>query len=142
MKRVIKRALFGILLGSAIFAIIGVFFDIKYDGNYALVNWEYTKMLAGGMLVGMGFSLPSLIYDSNKLHYTVKVLLHLGIGCTVMLIVAFSVGWIPLEAGWKVCAISVGGYLLSAFLIWLACSYYFKKQADKINEKIKQIQRD
>lgn len=141
MKKIIGYTLFGILIGCAIFAIVGIVFDVKNQGNFSLMNWSYTKMVVGAMLVGIGFSIPSLVYESKKLHYAVKVLIHMGIGCTVFILVAFIVGWIPIEAGWKVCALIISGDLLFAFAIRFICSCYFTREAKQMNEKI-QMKRD
>ncbi|MFB0920375.1 MAG: DUF3021 domain-containing protein [Oscillospiraceae bacterium] len=142
MKKTIGFTLFGIIIGSAIFAIVGICFDIKYHGNYSMSDWSYTKMVVSSMLVGIGFSVPSLVYDNEKLPQTIKILIHMGIGCVVMLAVSFSVGWIPLEAGWLVCSSTIAGYLLFAFAIRFICSFYFKREAKQINEKIQKIQKD
>ncbi len=141
MKNIYKFIIFGIMISCTIFAVIGVFFDTANHGNFTLINWSYTKMVMGAMLIGIGFSVPALVYDSEKLPQAIKVLIHMGIGCVVMLTVAFSVGWIPLEAGWKVCTLAVGGYLVSAFVIWLACTCYFKREAKQINERIMKKQK-
>ncbi len=142
MKNVYKFIIFGIMIGCAIFAVVGIFFDIKYHGNYSMHDWSYTKMVIGAMLVGIGFSVPSLVYDSEKLSQVEKILIHMGIGCTVFIAVAFSVGWIPVEAGWKVCALTIVGYLLFAFTVRFFCSRYFRREAKQINEKIQKIQKD
>ena len=140
MKNVFKWSIFGILIGCSIFTAVGIFFDITNHGNFTLTNWSYTKMAIGAMLVGIGFSMPSIVYSNEKLHNAVKVMIQMGIGCAVMLAVAFSVGWIPVESGWKICALAVVGYLLSAFIIWLGFSCYFRREAKQINKKIQQKQ--
>lgn len=138
MNRVIRTALLGIAIGLSIFVIIGIAFDIAYSGTFTLVNWEFTKMAIGAMLVGVGFSVPSIIYESEKLSYGIKVLIHMGIGCTVMLVTALLVGWIPLEAGWKICTFAVAAEILAAFLIWLCFSTHYKKMAKQMNQRIKE----
>ncbi len=137
MKKVIGMSLFGIALGCTIFTIVGVFFDITYQGNFSLLNWSYTKMAIGAMLVGVGFTTPAIVYENKKLHYALKVLIHMGIGCTVFLVVAFCVGWIPVAYGWKTCAVAIAGYLLFSFFIWRCFASYSRHEAKIINEKIK-----
>ncbi len=137
MKKTIKTALLGMGLGLSIFALIGVVFDVMYHGNYALANWQYTKMAVGSMLVGIGFSLPSLVYDSKRLSFGLKLLIHMGIGCTIMLAVAFYVGWIPLEAGWKMTVLVVACEMVMAFIIWLAFYAHYKRLAKQMNRKIR-----
>lgn len=95
-------------------------------------------MAIGAMLVGVGFSVPAIIYESEKLPYGIKVLIHMGIGCTVMLVTALLVGWIPLEEGWKICTFTVAAEIMAAFLIWLCFSTHYKKMAKKMNQRIKE----
>lgn len=138
MNRVIRATLLGAAIGLSIFVIIGITFDIAHSGTFMLVNWEFTKMAIGSMLVGVGFSVPSMIYESEKLAFGIKVLIHMGIGCTVMLVIAFLVGWIPLKAGWKICTFAVVAEILIAFLIWLCFSIHYKKIAKQMNQRIKE----
>lgn len=138
MNRVLKIALLGIAIGLSVFVIIGIALDIAYGGTFTLVNWRFTKMAIGAMVVGVGFSVPSIIYENEKLPYGIKVLIHMGIGCTVMLVTALLVGWIPLEAGLKICAFAVVSEILAAFLIWLCFAVYYKKMANQMNQRIKE----
>ncbi|MEA5016066.1 MAG: DUF3021 domain-containing protein [Candidatus Limiplasma sp.] len=136
MKTALKNILIGISLGSALFAITGIVFDIIFAGNFQLANWQYTKMALGSMLVGIGFSVPSVVYNNDKMSLGMQTLIHMGIGCTVMLAVAFAVGWIPLAAGWPACVLAVLGELLVAFLIWLGFALHYKRMAKRMNDKL------
>ena len=136
MKIALKNILIGISLGSALFAITGIVFDIVFAGNFQLANWQYTKMALGSMLVGIGFSVPSVVYNNDKMSLGMQTLIHMGIGCTVMLVVAFAVGWIPLAAGWPACVLAVLGELLVAFLIWLGFALHYKRMAKRMNDKL------
>lgn len=136
MKTALKNILIGISLGSALFAITGIVFDIVFAGNFQLANWQYTKMALGSMLVGIGFSVPSVVYNNDKMSLGMQTLIHMGIGCAVMLAVAFAVGWIPLAAGWPACVLAVLGELLIAFLIWLGFALHYKRMAKRMNDKL------
>jgi heme/copper-type cytochrome/quinol oxidase subunit 4 len=64
-----------------------------------------------------------------------KVLIHMGIGCVVYTIVAFSVGWtgnLSLAQG----IIAIVAQLVVAFAIWFIFMMHYKKEARKINERI------
>ena len=138
MKKLIKIVFSGVSLGLSIFVIIGIVFDIANSGNTAMSDWQFTRMAVAAMLIGVGFSVPSLVYTSEKLSYGLKVLIQMGIGCTVMLIAAFCVGWIPVEAGWKISALVIGAEILIAFIIWLCFFLHYKKLAKQMNQKIKE----
>ena len=137
MKKFLHALLFGMAIGCSIFTLVGIAFDIRNSGRHLMEHWSYTKMALGALFVGIGFSAPTPVYDSTRLPLGLKVLIHMGVGCTVMLIIAFAVGWIPTGAGVKVCLLVIGCELLSAFVIWLCCYRHYKKLAEQMNEKIK-----
>ena len=95
-------------------------------------------MFIGAIIVGMGFSLPGLVYENESMPYSIKVLIHMGVGCTIFIITGYVVGWIPRGSSpWKcVCLILIE--ILTAFFLWLCFSIYYKQEARKINEKIKE----
>ncbi|MFT4104341.1 MAG: DUF3021 domain-containing protein [Lacrimispora sp.] len=136
MKTTVKNILLGIGLGSTLFVIAGIIFDLINAGDFQLSNRLYTEMAVGAMIVGIGFSVPSPIYDNDKLPLGIQTVIHMGIGCTIFLIVAFRVGWIPIAAGWKACVLTVMGQLMTAFLIWLIFALYYKRLAKKMNDRI------
>lgn len=136
MKTTLKNILIGICLGGALFTLSGIVFDILSSGSFRLSDWLYTKMAVGSLLVGIGFSVPSVIYSNDKLSLAGQTLIHMGVGCTVFLIVAFSVGWVPLAAGWPACVLAVLGQLSVAFLIWLAFVQHNRRLAKRMNDKL------
>lgn len=141
MKMTLKNILFGIGLGSAVFAISGIIFDIIYSGDFVLADWSYTKMALGAMIVGIGFTIPSIIYENEKLSFGMQALIHMSIGCTVYLIIAFLVGWIPVTAGRLACVLAILVQLLAAFLIWIGFALYYKQLVKKMNMKIRERQK-
>lgn len=62
----------------------------------------------------------------------------MGIGCTIYLITAFNVGWIPVEIGWINCLLIIVGQLFVAFLIWLGFALHYRTLAKDMNEKIRE----
>lgn len=139
MKTIGKNIFLGLGLGSALFAVTGIAFDIASGGAFQLSNWLYTKMAVGAMVVGVGFSVPAAVYGNDRLPLGMQTLIHMGTGCTVFLIVAFTVGWIPLAAGWPAWGLVVLGQLLVAFGIWLCFALHYKGLAQKMNRKLRGI---
>lgn len=140
MNKIIKLSLSGIAIGCTIFTFIGIIINFFNNGSFELLQWSFTKMAIGSMIVGMGFSIPSLIYESRKISLLVKILIHMGIGCAIMLITSFTVGWIPLSLGLFIPASIILSMFITAFIIWLCFFTYYKKQAQKMNKKIKEKQ--
>lgn len=139
LRKVLRLLTKGIGMALAIFAVGGMVWDIMNAGNYVMVEWNYTRMVIGSILVGIGFSVPCLIYDHPTLPYPVKVMVHMGIGCGIYLIIALAVGWIPRHLGAGRCMLAILTELSVAFLIWFGFTLHYKQMARKIDKRIKEL---
>lgn len=139
VKDLIKSTVISIGMALSIFSLACVVFDIAYKGNFSLENYQLTKMVIGSLLVGLGFGLPSVVYNNESLPTPVKVIIHMGIGCVIYTITAYAVGWFggaaTLTQGLIIAAIQ----LLIAFIIWFCFMRYYRKEAKKMNEKIQSL---
>ena len=93
VKEILKSTVISIGMALTIFSLVGMFFDIVNGGNFSMEGYQFTKMVAGSAIVGIGFGVPTVVYNSEKLPTPVKVLIHMGIGCVIYTIVAYAVGW-------------------------------------------------
>ena len=141
VKDLLKSTVISIGMALTIFCLIGVVFDIIYGGNFSLENYGYTKMALGSIVVGLGFGIPTVVYNKESLPTPVKVIIHMGIGCAIYTAVAFAVGWFggstTLVQGIIIAAIQ----LAVAFIIWFCFMRYYRKEAKKMNEKIQSMKR-
>lgn len=136
MKDLLKSIVISIGMALAIFSFVGIVFDVMGGGVYTLENYRYTKMVIASVIVGLGFGLPTLVYKSDRIPTPVKVLVHMGIGCIIYTIVAFSVGWLggasSVTQGILIACIQ----LAVAFVIWFCFMRYYRKEAKDMNDKI------
>ena len=139
IKNLIKSTLISIGIAMVIFCIVGVIFDIRYGGHFSLDNYYFTKMVAGCVLIGLGFGVPSIVYDMDNLPMPIKMIIHMGIGCVVYTIVAFSIGWAGNGVTLKQGIITIVIQLSVAFLIWFLFLHYYRNEAKKMNDKIKEM---
>ncbi len=139
MKRLVNLLIKGIGTSLVTFTILGIVWDIKNGGNYIMNNWSYTKMVVAAIIVGIGFAVPALIYYNPNIPSCMKVLFHMGLGCTILLITSFIVGWIPMSLGLKECVFTVMVELLISFILWLCFTLYYKRVAKRMNEQIKNM---
>ena len=93
MKNLVKSTFISIGISLSIFCFIGIVLDMIYKGIFSLENYMFTKMVTGCVLIGLGFGVPSVIYQKDNLPMPIKILIHMGTGCVVYTIVAYSVGW-------------------------------------------------
>ena len=68
-----------------------------------------------------------------------QTLIHMGIGCIVMTITAFVVGWIPTEKGAGAVIGTIAGEIAIAFIIWLFFYAYNRKLAKQMNQRIAEM---
>ena len=136
IKDLLKSTVISIGMALTIFCLAGIVFDIRYHGHFSLDHYGFTKMVVGSVLVGLGFGIPSVVYGKDSLPMPVRVVIHMGIGCTVYTIVAYAVGWIGGSAsigqGIVIAAIQFG----VAFVIWFLFMRHYRAEARKMNEKI------
>ena len=136
VKDLIKSSVISIGMAMTIFCLVGVVFDVCYKGNFSLDDYRFTKMVAGCVLVGLGFGVPTIVYRKDNLPMPIRVIIHMGIGCVVYTIIAYAVGWIGGSAtigqGILIAAIQ----LAVAFLIWFLFMKHYRAEAKRMNDRI------
>ncbi len=139
VKDLVKSTMISIGMAMTIFCLAGVVFDIGYKGNFSLDNYRFTKMVIGSLLVGLGFGIPTIVYENENLPMPVRVIIHMGTGCIVYTIVAFAVGWIggaaTLTQGILIAAVQFA----IAFIVWSLFMSHYRKEAEKMNDIIQKM---
>jgi len=138
-KDILRSVAISIGMAMTIFCIVGVIFDITYQGQFSLDNYRFTRMVLGCLIVGLGFGVPTVIYRKENLPMPVRVLVHMGTGCVVYTIVAFAVGWIggskSIVHALLIAAVQIG----VAFIIWYLFSRHYRKEAERMNNRIQEM---
>ena len=95
----LRRTKTTVAISSFLFLLSTLIADLNMGGVYSASGYSVTKMALGSLGIGLGFGLPCIVYTSEKLSRPVQISVHMLIGCTVMLGIAFPVGWIPTDRG-------------------------------------------
>ncbi|MCR4776006.1 MAG: DUF3021 domain-containing protein [Saccharofermentans sp.] len=141
VEELIRSTVISIGMALAIFCIIGLVFDVINGGRFTLENYSFTKMVIGSMIVGLGFGLPTVVYNKESIPMPIRVVIHMGIGCIIYTIVAYSVGWIGNSATVMQGIIIAAVQLAVAFIIWFCFMTFYRKEAKKMNEKLQAMKR-
>lgn len=136
IKDLLKSTVISIGMALTIFSLACVVFDLIYGGNFSMENYQLTKMVIGSIFVGLGFGIPTVAYNSEKLPMPIKVIIHMGIGCSVYTAVAYAVGWFGGAVSVTQGLLIAGIQLLVAFIIWFCFMRYYRNEAKRMNEKI------
>lgn len=142
LKKLAKNSMQGIGIACTFFLLIGMIFDQLNHGSFVMENWLFTKQAIGTILVGIAYSAPTEIYHNDRLPFPLQVIIHMGIGSTVYIITGISVGWIPIQLGWKNCVLIILLQLAAAFLVWFFYAFYYWKLAKTMNEKIREKEKE
>ena len=137
---VMQRTKTTLAISSFLFLLSSLITDLNMGGAYSISGYAVTKMALGSLGIGLGFGLPCILYANEKLSRPVQITLHMVIGCIVMLVIAYLVGWIPQGRGLLPAILAVLSMLLTAFIIAALTYCRQKKLADRINQELKQRQ--
>lgn len=136
LKDLVKSTAISIGMAMTIFCLIGIVYDIGNKGSFSLMDYGFTKMVIGCVLVGLGFGVPTVVYRKDNLPMPVRVVIHMGIGCVIYTIVAYAVGWIGGSATFIQGIVIAVIQLAIAFVIWFIFMRYYNAEAKKMNDKI------
>ena len=137
---VIQRTKTAVAISSFLFLLSALITDLNKDGVWSVSGYAITKMALGSLGVGLGFGLSSIVYANEKLSRPVQIAVHMMIGCTVMLAIAFLVGWIPTDKGLLPALLAILTMLLTALVIAVFTYRRQKKLAERINRELEQRQ--
>ena len=136
VKDLVKSSVISIGMAMTIFCLVGVVFDVGYKGNFSLDDYRFTKMVAGCVLVGLGFGVPTIVYRKDNLPMPIRVIIHMGIGCVVYTIIAYAIGWIGGSATMGQGILIAAIQLAVAFLIWFLFMKHYHAEAKRMNDRI------
>ena len=140
MKRIIELSIKGVGLALALFAVFGLVADVANQGVSTLKNYNYTKMVIGAVIVGLGFSVPGIVYETTDFSYAVKILIHMETGCVIFLITGYAVGWFSLAGGIWQCMPPILASLGTSVLLWVVFMLRDRRTAERINERIRELE--
>lgn len=103
MKRIIELSIKGVGLALALFAVFGLVADVANQGVFTLKNYNYTKMVIGAVIVGLGFSVPGIVYETTDFSYAGKNSDPYGNGMCHLFDYGYAVGWFSLAGGIRQC---------------------------------------
>ena len=126
-------------VAAMIFLIVGVIIDCIYHGNIQMTNYAFSKMAIATVVIGLGFGLPAVVYDNEKLSLFTQTIIHMGTGCIIMTVTAFLVGWIPMHRGPLLMIAILLEEIALAFVIWFLFYLQQKKLVKQMNQRVKEI---
>lgn len=137
LKNLFKSTLYAIAISLffTVFALIGI--EQSLNGVLDLGSYGFTKAMLGALLIGLGYGIPTFIYDLKSMSIALKSVIYMCTGVGIMILVFLKFGFIQEGYGLgdilKMLIVPVG----IAFLLWYAQYMKYKKVAKLMNEKLK-----
>ena len=141
MKSVINNCLRGIGIAAVIASVSSILYEVSNGGVMESGGYFFTKMVLASIAIGIGWGAPVFLYEEEKRSTMQSAVLHILIGCTVMMIASWVAGWIPAEKGLPVVLTVIAIQVGTALLIWFFMYQRNKKLATKMNERMQELSR-
>ncbi|MBR5504424.1 MAG: DUF3021 domain-containing protein [Methanobrevibacter sp.] len=134
---IVKKLAMGAFVGCFIIMLIMSIGSYMYGPeNVSFSGVEVINGFLGAIVVGWAFSLTGFIYEKEDLALPLQVIFQMGIGLTVLFVVAAYLHWMPINLGigpiitWIVIAI------IFAAISWFGFYLYYTFLARDMNKKI------
>ena len=104
--------------------------------NISFPGTDIINLFFGCIVIGWGFSLTGLIYEREDIAFPLQIIFQMGIGMTVLFLVAVYLKWMPIDLGigpiitWVVIA------CVFAAIFWCGFYIYYCLLARNLNKKI------
>ena len=144
VKKLLKKIHSGVGMGCFVFVAMLFIAPVFAGGANAFFatrtgeEWQLSALCF--IAISLGFNVPSLVYENERLALWLRTLIHMTIGTIVYLLTAYFAGWMASDLVGTALRLLIA--LGAAAIIWLCIFLYIKAQARKMNQKIKEKQQN
>lgn len=135
---IIKRLAMGAFVGCFIVMVVMVL--ISYNVGPSVVKFSGTDVInafLGSIVIGWGFSLTGMIYEKEDLPLPLQIIFQMGIGMTILFLVAIYLKWMPVDLGWGPIVTWILIACVFAAISWFGFYIYYYLVARELNNKLK-----
>jgi hypothetical protein len=133
----IKRLALGAFVGCFIIMLVMVLISMQRGPqNITFTGVEMINAFLGSIIVGWGFSLTGLVYEREDIAFPLQVAFQMGIGMTVLFIVAAYLQWMPVTLGMGIIIEWIIIACIFAAVSWCCFYIYYYLVARDLNIKL------
>ena len=136
MKKLISRSFYGMFFGGFL-AVLFTNLTVLFGASEIIDGPLFLKNSIGSILCGWLFTVSPMYFENRNLKLYQQTLLHFFTVIPLYLILALVIGWIPFNRINILITIFVAIIVYTMF--WLAFYLYFKSQARKFNEQLRNL---
>ena len=134
---IIESLALGAFVGCFIGLLVAVLISFQVGPqNVSFSGVDIVNLFFGCIVIGWAFSLTGLIYERDDVALPLQIIFQMGIGMTVLFLVAVYLKWMPIDLGigpiitWIVIA------CVFAAVFWCGFYIYYYLLARNLNKKI------
>ena len=134
----IKRLAMGAFVGC--FIVMCIMVLISYGNGPSNVLFSGNDVIGaffGSIVVGWAFSLTGLIYERDDVAFPLQIIFQMGIGMTILFIVAIYLQWMPINLGIGIIVEWIIIACIFAAISWCCFYIYYYLVARDLNNKLK-----
>lgn len=133
----IKSLALGAFVGCFIGLLVAVFISFQWGPqNVSFSGTDIINLFFGSIVAGWGFSLSGNIYDKEDLALPFQIIFQMGIGMTVLFLIAIYLQWMPINLGiWPIISWILIACVFAA-VFWSGFYVYYYFLARNLNKKI------
>lgn len=133
----IKRLAMGAFVGCFIGLLVAVFISLQAGPqNISFSGTDIINLFLGCIVAGWGFSLTGAIYEKEDLALPYQIIFQMGIGMTVLFLVAVYLHWMPITLGIGPIITWILIACVFAAIFWCGFYIYYYLLARNLNKKI------
>ncbi|PWB87221.1 DUF3021 domain-containing protein [Methanobrevibacter thaueri] len=134
---IIKSLSMGAFVGCFIGLLVAVFISFQVGPqNISFSGTDIVNLFFGCIVAGWAFSLTGLIYEREDVPLPLQIIFQMGIGMTVLFLVAIYLKWMPLDLGIGPIITWVAIACVFAVIFWCGFYIYYYLLARNLNKKI------
>ena len=135
--KLIERLALGAFVGCFIVMFIMVLMALQQGPqNVSFTGTEIINAFLGSIVVGWGFSITGLIYEYERVPFPLQILFQMGIGMTLLFIVAIYLLGMPINLGIGVLIEWIIIACIFAAISWCGFYLYYYWVARDLNRKL------
>lgn len=133
----IKRLAMGAFVGCFIVMVVMIIISVQLGpSNIHFSGVDIINAFLGSIVVGWAFSLTGLIYERDEISFPLQIIFQMGIGMTVLFIVAVYLKWLPIDLGWGPILTWILIACVFAVIFWFGFYIYYFLVARELNNKL------
>lgn len=134
---IIKSLSMGAFVGCFIGLLVAVFISFQVGPqNISFSGTDIVNLFFGCIVAGWAFSLTGLIYEREDVPLPFQIIFQMGIGMTVLFLVAIYLKWMPIDLGIGPIITWVAIACVFAAIFWLGFYIYYYLLARNLNDKL------